>query len=278
MRKRTEIFPPRLVQVRGESHESHVSIYLPLPHHLRRISHNMGLREFLGIPKRHRRKHSKARSEIGPTEGTDEVDPAPLRLTSGSTPDLQISASISTSPGPSTAGDQRSNGMQSVMSLDYPSDHFSLRDTDPLSVTDRFQSIPSQTQSQPTGSPNPTVEISAGGESKSDWKATASSAAKLLLLGVRESADAFGPLKSVAGGLCFILENCEVWTSFYICCPQRSRLDQRTKANKQLIESLAQRISSLAQSLCVPVHQDDIKERSRRDDLERLDNAHNVRF
>ena len=47
-------------------------------------------------------------------------------------------------------------------------------------------------------------------EGKSDWKPTASAAAKLLLRGVRDTADAFGPLKSVAGGLCFILENCEV--------------------------------------------------------------------
>lgn len=42
------------------------------------------------------------------------------------------------------------------------------------------------------------------------WKSTASSAAKLFLQGVRVSADAFPPLKSVAGGLCFIMENCEV--------------------------------------------------------------------
>jgi len=45
-------------------------------------------------------------------------------------------------------------------------------------------------------------------ENKPDWK---SGSAKMLLRGVRDSADAFGPLKSVAGGLCFILENCEVW-------------------------------------------------------------------
>ena len=49
-------------------------------------------------------------------------------------------------------------------------------------------------------------------ENKSDRKSTASASAKLLLRGVRDSADAFGPLKSVAGGLCFILENCEVWS------------------------------------------------------------------
>ena len=53
--------------------------------------------------------------------------------------------------------------------------------------------------------PSPTA-----GESRPDWKSTASASAKLLLRGVRDSADAFPPLKSVAGGLCFILENCEV--------------------------------------------------------------------
>ena len=47
-------------------------------------------------------------------------------------------------------------------------------------------------------------------EHKSNWKSTAFVSAILLLRGVRDSADAFGPLKSVAGGLCFILENCEV--------------------------------------------------------------------
>ena len=49
-------------------------------------------------------------------------------------------------------------------------------------------------------------------EKKSNWKSTTLATAKLLLRGVRDSADAFGPLKSVAGGLCFILENCEVWS------------------------------------------------------------------
>ena len=47
-------------------------------------------------------------------------------------------------------------------------------------------------------------------ENRPGWKSTASSSAKLVLRAVRDSSDAFGPLKSVAGGLCFILENCEV--------------------------------------------------------------------
>jgi hypothetical protein len=45
---------------------------------------------------------------------------------------------------------------------------------------------------------------------ESDWKSIVSSTAKSLLRGVRDSADVFPPLKSVAGGLCFALENCEV--------------------------------------------------------------------
>ena len=53
----------------------------------------------------------------------------------------------------------------------------------------------------------------AANEKKRDWKSTASETAKLLLRGVRDSADAFPPLKSAAGGLCFILDNYEVWFS-----------------------------------------------------------------
>jgi len=57
----------------------------------------------------------------------------------------------------------------------------------------------------------PSVEPSATGDGNgSDWGSIVSSTAKLLLRGVRDSADAFPQLKSVAGGLCFILENCEV--------------------------------------------------------------------
>jgi hypothetical protein len=56
-------------------------------------------------------------------------------------------------------------------------------------------------------------------EKESGWKSTASATAKLLLRGVRDSADAFGPLKSVAGGLCFVLDNCEVQPSSRIHLP-----------------------------------------------------------
>ena len=103
---------------------------------------------------------------------------------------------------------------------------------------------------------------------KSGWKSTVSSSAKLLLRGVKDSADAFGPLKSVAGGLCFILENCEVRLLPHLL-PQHSPVPQRTKENKQKIESLAPRVKALADQLCEPVAESDVKERERRKRLER---------
>jgi len=108
-------------------------------------------------------------------------------------------------------------------------------------------------------------------ENKSSWKSTASGATKLLLRGVRDSADAFGPLKAVAGGLCFILENCEVWIPFHIYYPQRSKpeVPQRTKGNNEAIELLAPRVKALAGLLCTPVSEGDIKGESRRKTLER---------
>jgi len=67
--------------------------------------------------------------------------------------------------------------------------------------------------------PIESVELSvAVGNNNPDWKSTISATARLLLRGVRDSADPFGPLKSVAGGLCFILENFEVGLSYIPCC------------------------------------------------------------
>ena len=54
------------------------------------------------------------------------------------------------------------------------------------------------------------VHIDSTSKDKADWKQTASSAAKLLLRTVERASDAFPPLKSVAAGLCAILDNCEV--------------------------------------------------------------------
>ena len=80
-----------------------------------------------------------------------------------------------------------------------------------------FLTVPSDktdTSAIPDHAPEETANPNApANEKKSNWKSTASATAKLVLRGVRDSADAFGPLKSVAGGLCFILDNCEVRSS-----------------------------------------------------------------
>ena len=106
-------------------------------------------------------------------------------------------------------------------------------------------------------------------EKKSNWESTASATAKLLLREVRDSTDAFGPLKSVAGGLCSILEDCEVRPSSPTCYPPHLSIIQGTKGNEQAIESLAPRIKALSALFCTPVSGDDMKERSRRGELAR---------
>ena len=117
--------------------------------------------------------------------------------------------------------------------------------------------------------PNESVEPSiAANENKRNWKSTASETAKLLLRGVRESADAFPPLKSVAGGLCFILENFEVGSPPHT--PSHLlQVSQRTRGNEQAIESLAPRVEALSKLLCAPVSEGDAKEQERRKKLER---------
>ena len=106
-------------------------------------------------------------------------------------------------------------------------------------------------------------------EKKPDWKSTVSATAKLLLRGVRDTADAFGPLKSVAGGLCFILENYEVFPVLCIPYLQRSQASQQTKSNGQAMESLAPRVEALAEQLCGHVPEGDINEEKRREKLEK---------
>ena len=127
---------------------------------------------------------------------------------------------------------------------------------------------PGQKGNEPNADDQNVEQSAAPDENRSDWKSTVSASAKILLRGVRDSADAFSPLKSVAGGLCFILENCEVWCLSRNATHNRSSMPQRTKANKEAIESLAPRVKSLAELLCEPVPEGDVKERERRKILE----------
>ena len=64
--------------------------------------------------------------------------------------------------------------------------------------------------------PSKDVDLSpAKEENKSGWKSTVPPMVELLH-GVRDSANGFGPLKSVAKDLCLILESCSVWLPSHI--------------------------------------------------------------
>ena len=136
--------------------------------------------------------------------------------------------------------------------------------TDDSAVPDHIQEPLSPDQSEPNTT----------NENKFDWKSTASASAKLLLRGVSDSADVFGPLKSVAGDLWFILENREVRPSSPVHYPQHLPVPQRMKVNDQAIESLAPRIKALSTLLRTPVSRGDTKEQPRREELERQ--AHSI--
>ena len=89
------------------------------------------------------------------------------------------------------------NAAMSITFSDHPTGNRGIS-----TVSDR---VPTPLHRDKSGEPG-----AAADEIGSNWKSTASATAKLFLRGVRDSSDAFSPLKSVAGGLCFILENCEV--------------------------------------------------------------------
>ena len=94
-------------------------------------------------------------------------------------------------------------------------------------------------------------------KNKSDQRSTASTAAGLLE-GVRD-----GPLKSVAGGLHFILENCKVGIPSCTSNPKCLQSFQQTEVDQQAIESLVPRVKALSESLCAPISRDDVNEKER---------------
>jgi hypothetical protein len=169
-------------------------------HHLHRINDDMKLPKFLSALKSRRRGRSKARSDIGAIEGSVDADPVAPRPAE-STPDLGISASKSSrliSP------DQELNGTQKSSSQRRRTQWF-LRGADPPST-----SAITTGQSEDPNPSEHTIGQGAQPDSKPDLKSLASTGAELILRGVKEAADGFPPLKSVASALCFILDNYQV--------------------------------------------------------------------
>ena len=75
----------------------------------------MKWRDFLLVPKKHRRARSGARSEVGSLKVPSDVDLAAPRPTE-STPDLRIGTPTLPMPGPLTPRDQEPNSTQTILS------------------------------------------------------------------------------------------------------------------------------------------------------------------
>ena len=101
-----------------EWNERQRSLFLLSPHHLHQTGDNMGLREFLRIPKIkiNRRVRSKARSEVSSIGGpSDENQVVPRPAVSA--PDLGIGGSNLPTPSPLTSTGQELKGMQTDVSI-----------------------------------------------------------------------------------------------------------------------------------------------------------------
>ena len=109
-----------------------------------------------------------------------------------------------------------------------------LRNAGHSAVSNRMQRVPRLDED---AEPNTTVS-----KKKSSWKSTAYATARLLPHGVRDSADAFGPLKSVTGSPYFILENCEVWSFPTNACTALTctLVHERERVNNQVVGTLGE--------------------------------------
>ena len=170
-------------------------------YHLHSPCRNMGLRDLLSPPLKDRRARSEGRSEVGLIEGAGQVYPVASRHAE-STPDLGIS--------PSTSQDQGSASTQMNLSWIFHLTTFCPCTTGRHTISNRILSVfkpgrgRSSKPSQQTANPN------AINQNKPDWKSTSYATTKLAINMVKESSDAFPPLKSLAGGLSAILNHCDV--------------------------------------------------------------------
>jgi hypothetical protein len=120
-----------------------------------------------------------------------------------------------------------------------------------------------------TGSTDDTVDPRATSKSRLNLVSLASSGARLILLGIKESTDAFPPLKSTAAALCFILDNYEVRANLRPSSVLRSLPSSQNAVEcHKKIETLTPRVQELARLLGGPVPESDDNEAGRRSILE----------
>jgi len=82
-----------------------------------------------------------------------------------------------------------------------------------------LQLLPLTEYTDNPAAPDRLTDDAAAPEDESNWKSTATSAAKLFLRTAERASDAFPPLKSAAAGLCAILDSCEVCPPSFARCP-----------------------------------------------------------
>ena len=202
-----------------ESISSSSSFLRPAPHTAAAGHDGEGSRAGTDTPQVHSRDRSPQPESV-PVGGRDDdgegketdVDEK-LVGQSHSCPEPNVDTVVGGGPGPTEVGPLDPSSSTPIMHGAKPESAWTRLfrllylivpsvETEPSAAPDQ---VPEGVGADKSAEPGP-----APSEEQSNWRSTAVAAAKLLLRGVRDSADAFGPLRSVAGGLCFILENYEV--------------------------------------------------------------------
>ena len=173
----------------------------------------MGLRDLLGLPRKHRRARSEARREANPVEAT-RVDLAALPH---SQPNLRIESPISPTPIPSTSQNREPSGTCKGVLGETHLTSFPRKSDN--ATNDPAQSVTGTEHDKRSKPSEHAVKPSATHENGSNRKPTAYSTTNLAINVVEESADAFPPLKSVVGSLSAILDHCDVWFIFLMTPP-----------------------------------------------------------
>ena len=118
---------------------------------------------------------------------------------------------------------------------------------------DRTQSVVGTGRGEQSTPLENTVKPSATGEKGSNWKSTAYSTTRLAINLVKESADAFPPLKSVMGGLSAILDHCDVRFLSYPTLPMTLTVvlaNNGVSKNDRIVDASSRRVGGIAKWAC----------------------------
>ena len=121
--------------------------------------------------------------------------------------------------------------------------------------------------SEPSKLSSSGVDPAIAKDDKPNWKSTLYAGTKIAIDVVKETSDAFTPLKSVAGGISAVLKYYDVCHYCFSVRSYRSLLNQQAMANRETIGSLVPRMEGLAESLKKPAPNGEVGEIKRREEL-----------